>query len=559
MLPGHRSPWGLSLLAALLIAVVFFETFLASRTKSPAFDETGDIAAGLAYLQTGEVRANPQHPPLLKYFAGLPLWLAGVRLPNSPRLAQMLAGEGGERAVGSQLIAANGPDRVMLLARLPFMLVATLLGLLLYVWGRRLTGGTAALCALFLYALDPTFLAHAYLTTMDAGLAAFAVLFLFALWNYLHRPGLARLALCGLALGLVLAAKFTALVLLPVTAILLAAAIRRPPEPGVAAPDSILDIYCHSRPATAVLRGYGAGVCALLALCTIAGLVVQALYLSPGGLYLYASGLDRVNSDHTPGYQVFLAGGLQHSFATYFPAAYLLKQPIPILLLSALGLFTLLRAKTIAPLAKLFLTLPPAVLFAVHMLWADNLGVRYLLPVLPFAYLIGGVGAAWLLHEVPRWGRPVAAVLALWTAVTAAAIYPDHLAYFNEAACLLDSPRLLGLDGGTRCGPAWLDDSNVDWGQGLKQLKAWADRNAPGRTIRLGYFGSFPPAAYGLAQEPVTIEQLQHEPTPGLYAISAHLVARAPALSPGGSWLRRTPPTAIAGHAFYIYDIGAAR
>jgi hypothetical protein len=41
--------------------------------------------------------------------------------------------------------------------------------------------------------------------------------------------------------------------------------------------------------------------------------------------------------------------------------------------------------------------------------------------------------------------------------------------------------------------------------------------------------------------------------------VSAHLVARMPAFAdrtPGASdWLRRTVPTTIVGHAYYIYDI----
>ena len=39
------------------------------------------------------------------------------------------------------------------------------------------------------------------------------------------------------------------------------------------------------------------------------------------------------------------------------------------------------------------------VLFAAHTALADNLGLRYIIPVLPFAYLIGGAGAAWLLQR----------------------------------------------------------------------------------------------------------------------------------------------------------------
>src|ERR1035441_7488285 len=114
--------------------------------------------------------------------------------------SQMLADGAGERAAGAQLIAANGPDRTMFWARLPFLLLAAALGLLLYLWGRQLLGEVAALGALFLYTLDPTILGHGYLATMDVGLAAFTVLFLFALWHYLERPDTRRLICCGVAM-----------------------------------------------------------------------------------------------------------------------------------------------------------------------------------------------------------------------------------------------------------------------------------------------------------------------------------------------------------------------
>jgi hypothetical protein len=193
MRPAHRAPWGLSLLAGALIAAFLAQAFLASAIKSPVFDETGDIAAGLSYVQSGEVRANLQHPPLLKEMAGASLWLAGCSLPDSPQMRQMLADGGGERAVGAQLIAANGPGRTMFWARLPFLLLAAALGVLLYLWGRQLLGDVAALAALFLYTLDPTILGHGYLATMDLGLAAFTVLFLFALWHYLEYPDTFRI------------------------------------------------------------------------------------------------------------------------------------------------------------------------------------------------------------------------------------------------------------------------------------------------------------------------------------------------------------------------------
>src|ERR1019366_1625913 len=57
--------------------------------------------------------------------------------------------------------------------------------------------------------------------------------------------------------------------------------------------------------------------------------------------------------------------------------------------------------------------------------------------------------AVMLTGHRPAWG--------FWLPAAAAGIYPDGLAYFNEAACLTTNPGAIGLDGGTRCGPLWLD------------------------------------------------------------------------------------------------------
>ncbi|MEO8372056.1 MAG: glycosyltransferase family 39 protein [Candidatus Solibacter sp.] len=517
MRPGLRAPWGFSLPAGVLIAIFLGQAFLASSIKSPTFDETGDIAAGLSYIETGQVRANLQHPPLLKELSGVVLWLAGIRLPDTLETRRMLADGGGERTVGSQLLAANGPDRTLFLARLPFLLVSAGLGLLIFIWGRQLLGENAALAALFLFTLSPSILGHGYLATLDVGLAAFGLLFCFALWRYAERPDERRIAECGVAMGLALCTKFSAVFLLPVAAVLLLVTAKSP-------------------------RRYGTLAFHLAIMGAIASLVIQALYLSPGGLYLYSTGISRVNADHNPDYLVFLGGQLEHRFVTYFGAAWLLKEPIAALLLTALGLYALRNA---AGKVKWFLLLAPVVLFAAHTALADNLGLRYIIPVLPFAYLTGGAGAAWLL-ERGTWGRTVVAVLGAWLAVAAFGVYPDHLSYFNEAACIATTPGAIGLDGGTRCGPQWLDDSNVDWGQSLKQVQAWIDGNAKGAPVHFAYFGSFPPADYGVKAEPLDPATLSQSPPPGLYLVSAHFVARTPA-----EWLRH--PDAVIGHAIYVY------
>jgi hypothetical protein len=176
--------------------------------------------------------------------------------------------------------------------------------------------------------------------------------------------------------------------------------------------------------------------------------------------------------------------------------------------------------------------------------------VRYIIGVLPFTCLSGGLALAWLVRSGSIAKRCAAGVLCAWSIVAAAGIYPDQLSYFNELACI-DDPGKIGLDGGSRCGPSWLDDSNVDWGQGLKQLSDWLDANAKGRPVRLAYFGSFPPEVYGLPPQNQNLSSmdLMRVPEPGLYAVSTHMYAHTNGMierfRQGSVWMRITQPRAI--------------
>jgi hypothetical protein len=77
--------------AAAILAVAAFAAFIALAlgdllTSSPTSDETAHLAAGYSYLVAHDYRVNPEHPPLAKMFAALPLlgmrvWPAGFRDP----------------------------------------------------------------------------------------------------------------------------------------------------------------------------------------------------------------------------------------------------------------------------------------------------------------------------------------------------------------------------------------------------------------------------------------------------------------------------------------------
>jgi dolichyl-phosphate-mannose-protein mannosyltransferase len=522
--------------AALLLTLFVGQALTASLDKTPTYDEPTHIGAGLSYWKTGEFKVNPQHPPLLKEAATLPLLADGVRWPVTPEAWAAL----GPRVdplfqwhLGNAVLFANDPERVLFWSRLPMLLLATLLGWTIWAWGRQMLGGLAGVAALLLFALDPALVAHGALVTTDVGCATFATLFLFALWRFERERTPARLVLGGLALGGALAAKFSSVFLVPIAAGLLLLG-----APGAG-----------RRRLT-----WTAGV--LVAMLGVAAVVVEAVYFFPRDPSLYWDGLRQVNADHYASYQAYMAGEFRPRFWSYYVVAYLLKEPIPSIVLAVVGLGAIARPGAVRPIDRAFLLLPPVVLVAAYTLFSHNIGLRYIIPALPFLHLLGGAGLAALLTS-GRVRRAAGIGLAAWLAVAAVGIYPDHLSYFNEAACLLTEPRQLGLDGGTRCGVRWLDESNVDWGQGVGQLAAWLAAHPGPSPVHLAYFGRVPPDRYGVRYVPLDRQLLERSPPPGRYVLSAHNFARfrAAQAAQGEGWLLGARPTAIVGHAYYVFDV----
>jgi hypothetical protein len=106
----------------------------------------------------------------------------------------------------------------------------------------------------------------------------------------------------------------------------------------------------------------------------------------------------------------------------------------------------------------------------------------------PYLFILAARAAAEGLAHTSRVTRVLAAALVAWYAAGTLRQHPHHLAYFNEIA------------GGPRNGYRWLVDSNLDWGQDLKGLKAWMDRHGVAE-VKLSYFGTADPGYYGILGE----------------------------------------------------------
>jgi 4-amino-4-deoxy-L-arabinose transferase-like glycosyltransferase len=490
-------------------------------SKSATFDETSHLPAGLAMLATGEARLNPQHPPLAKLLAAL------AASPLSPRIPLSLPAyeEGKEWEFGRTLLFRSGNDPIALLraARLPTVALSLLGGLAVFAWSRARAGPAAGCLSLALYAFSPTAIAHAQWVTMDAAVSAFATAALGLWWAIQRRAGgVARELACGAALGLALATKFSALFLLPaLAAAQLAAGDLRPP-------------WRRLRPWLVALPA--------------AALVVELAYLWPDDPLRWLRDLAFLHADHPADYVYYLAGEFrQGRFPSYFLVAMGVKSSLPELAAMAAGLaLALLRRDHWRD--DVYLWVPAGVWLAAHSAFADDLGVRYVLPVYPLLFVLAGslVPAA---RSLGREGAAALLLLAAAQAATAVRAHPDHLAYFNPLA------------GGTRGGPAWLDDSNLDWGQELQRLPAWLRERGIDR-VRLLPFGTADPLAYAVPVEPMLASDWQQAPRPGAYVISAHWLVHglymADTRGLHTDWLRRYEPQDVLGGSLYLYVFSGA-
>ena len=167
----------------------------------------------------------------------------------------------------------------------------------------------------------------------------------------------------------------------------------------------------------------------------------------------------------------------------YYLYALAIKVPLSTWILLALAIplaFIRPAIRSIVPL--LYLALAP--ILAMSFLTDINLGLRYVLPALPFIFLLCGSLVA---VGRPRWTYVVAGLAVLWNVGVIARIHPHELSYFNE------------IVGGPTEGRFHLIDSNIDWGQDLRGLARWLDEHPDWKKeVKIGYAGTISPEFEGI-------------------------------------------------------------
>jgi 4-amino-4-deoxy-L-arabinose transferase-like glycosyltransferase len=566
------------LVACLLLGHMAVAMVLSSRGDAPAYDEPAHLAAGIGYLRFGTLRLNYEHPPLAKALAGVPFLLTDVDLPDRTSFTRT-----GQTRLGQQILYewGNDPDRVLLLARLPMMLLTLALAGAVFGFARDLFGAAAALIPLAFITVDPNLLGHGRLVTTDVAVTLFLLLTVWAVWRaaaYSPRWLLAA----GVAFGLALSAKYTALLVAPLVAALVLLAVVSRGTPGRR------------------LRWLASGTAWLLVVAALAVAVVWAVYLAIDPTLSFevkprpVDGLLPAVIDRLPLPEPYRTGlrfvlffdqfgrpaylfGRQYRGGdlAFYPAMLVIKNSVFTLLAwaGAVGAILLvsrrgqghLEASTSrqkadparsmgAPgriesaagatgragrLVALFAV--PAWMFALAMLSNTNIGYRHIL-VVP-AFLAVATGALAGLRVQGRRVGVAAVTLLLLVGVSAWRVHPSYLSYTSE------------LFGGPNRGYRLVADSNLDWGQDLARAARYVRENHPGERVYLLYFGTARPSAYGL--DAVDLREI---PRWGLDDRHGVVLASASSLAlyedPRFDELRGREPVDQIGHSILVYTVG---
>jgi Dolichyl-phosphate-mannose-protein mannosyltransferase len=420
---------------ALLLALMATLLVVSSLHKRLVYDEYDNLSYGYRFLAKGP----------------------GV-MPEGQRMPVLALNAIGCAAQGCDPAALDASEGERLAVRAGSMAFAIAIALMLAIWASRLFGPLGGLVALWLAAFDPTLLAHGKQVTSDVAVAAFMVGAVYAYTRWRERPSAGMFAVGVLTTAGAILSKMTGLLLVPILALLVAVEVVRA-------------VRTSGRPtARQIMRGIAtAAIFAVLVL-----LAINAAYgfrgsFKPARDYewksqafqqhatsalpiplprVFAQQLDyssllQESPDKARGNN-YVLGQLNRDGRWYaFPLMVLLKTPLAVFALAALG------ARSPGPRG---FTTTLAIPFLVVMLFFSlavepQLGIRYVLPALPFLTLAAARGASDLRGR-RRWLVPL---FLGWQAVSTLSYAPHFVPYFNE------------LIGRRVNAYRYLADSNLDW------------------------------------------------------------------------------------------------
>ena len=546
--PARKNLFPAATVAGLLTVYLIF-LLLGAFHDSVTVDEFALVPSGYAkLLYPGKANwLNTTNPPLIQVMLAFPLLFLHCQLPES-----WIAKEFPELRweIGYRFMHANRDKYVnaFFLARLVSIALAVLLAFFVYRWSRELFGVGGGIVSLALICFCPNLIAHGHLANVDIGFTTFLFLSSYYFWRFL-RGALDNFRILGLFVASFCAAalsRFTILLLLPVYGSLL---FVQAPKTKASSSRTRFGVFLLLIVGSTALLSINTlyrweGVGRPLATFgfesdTFRTLQTSALGVLPSPLpkwYLRGMDYEEVWVETKRSLFFFLGRVSDRKHPAYFLFAFLVKTPIPTLLLLVVALVLHLRMWR---MEFLHLLLPAAWLLGFFSLVIGlNLGLRYVLPIYPFLFTASGIiGQA--IEGRRRWQRAAAAVL-LGSLCSTLLSAPRFLSYFNAFV------------GGPSNGYKYLSDSNIDWGQDLRDLRRTMAELKIDR-VYLSYFGLTDPSLYGIQSIPLDKKRER-----GIIAISVHHLN---GISPFGPLpadliqpLRQLKPIARAGDSILLFD-----
>lgn len=544
--PSSRFHLVLAVLLCLLHAVL---AVTATVDKSMTADEIAHFTAGQAYNLRNDYRLQPENGNLPQRLAALPMTIAGVELPP-PALESWRTADVWNYGYAFFYGRPLPVEQWMFLGRAVIALVSAATGLLVFLWSRALFGPRGAFLSLVLFVFCPGFLAHGALATSDVVMTFFFVASVSAWWLHLERPGFAWAAVSSITLGLAFVAKFSAVLLPPMLALIGiiwgAGKARGGGWRGILA-RLARSTAVHAAVAVALIwtfygfrfSAFAPGLAEHATFNHGWGVMLQGLGLPAKVLWwmkewrllpeAWLYGLTFV-LQFSQARGAFMSGEYSVTgWVTFFPWAFLIKTTLSFLVLIAAaagaGLHdrwrSRMRGDAAGDITLIRPLTPLIVLFVVY--WVTsltshlNIGHRHILPTYPLLFVAAGY-----LGRFMSGGQPFVAgcvvLLGGWHVLESFAARPHYLAYFNQ------------IVGGSKNGWRHLVDSSLDWGQDLPGLKRWLDVHAHGDSVYLSYFGTGDPAYEGITATPlpslpeVGAPRRWHALAPGIYAVSATML-----------------------------------
>jgi hypothetical protein len=539
---SRRFPW-----LALIAGIIMLARLAASvGTFSPTIDESSHIGAAVSLIEAKKLVAPGSHPPLARLVAAIPLWLDGARLPQC-RGQTTIGTEDLGYALGTQVLyhSAKPYSTLLIHARLAMLIFPAIALLYVFLLGRMLLGEPAATLAAIFFSVDPTLLGYGFWVGNDLASCAGCLAATYHGLRWLTQPTWPRASVAAIAVGLAISTKFSCLLVIP---LLLLLALAR------TSPWRKLLIQLPMIAAIAFVTLWGTYLFNVGPLSDQAGLQAPAhptsdnaaaqamrrqwqrvprfIRETPVPMPSFFLGVARLAAHNRYGHAAYLNGQVSSTgWWYYFPEVFALKTPLGFLAALSIAICLCIIRRQWRQWPTRAILIPAILFFAAAMAAKLDIGIRYILPAIPFLYLFVAAQLA-----RPHWIVLLVALI-LCSAIETAAVHPDYLSYFNIAA------------GGPSNGDRFALDTNLDWNQDVYRLADWMRANLNGRpyAIRLDGLRN-KPLIEKLGLDPASLDASPHGKILFMSKSSRLIDGRL-------SWLSHRKPIAHIGYGIDVYDL----